>query len=293
MMRYYVFSIKYTRYFYKMFITTHQKGKKAGLTVWPPVHIVSLVPSQTELLHYLGLENEVVGITKFCVHPRRWLNTKARVGGTKTVNLDAVKALNPQLIIANKEENVKEQVEALAEIGPVWVSDVNNLAGALDMIKAVGGLVDKTKRANELVNQIQRSFATLVNTNQLISHSTPALNVAYLIWRQPYMTVGGDTFINDMLKHCGFKNVFEDKRRYPIIELEQLKKHNCSHIFLSSEPYPFKQHHAEEIKKLLPNAQVVFVDGEMFSWYGSRLLLAVQYFKELKQNLSNNNSLVV
>lgn len=273
-----------------MFTTTDQTGQKTGLTVWPPARIVSLVPSQTELLYYVGLEKEVVGITKFCVHPKQWFNTKTRIGGTKAVHLDAVKALSPHLIIANKEENVKEQVEALAEIAPVWVSDVNDLPGALDMIKRVGELVDKNKTAVELVNQIQAGFATIVNTNQLINHSTPLLNVAYLIWREPYMTIGGDTFINDMLHRSGFKNVFEDKQRYPIIQLEQLPAHNCRYIFLSSEPYPFKQQHAEEIKVVLPNANIVFVDGEMFSWYGSRLLQAVQYFKELKQHLTNANN---
>jgi len=269
-----------------MFITTDQTGQKTGLTVWPPVRIVSLVPSQTELLYYLGLEKEVVGITKFCVHPKQWFNSKTRVGGTKAVHIDAIKALNPQLIIANKEENVKEQVEALAGIAPVWISDVNDLTGALDMIKRVGELVDKNRTAIELVNQIQQGFESLAYTNELSNQSAPTLNVAYLIWREPYMTIGGDTFISDMLKRCGFRNVFEGQQRYPSIQLEQLNSLNCRTIFLSSEPYPFKQQHAEEIKKVLPNANIVFVDGEMFSWYGSRLLLAVQYFKELKQYLA-------
>lgn len=277
-----------------MFITRGHTGQKTGLMVRPPMRIVSLVPSQTELLYYLGLDEEVVGITKFCVHPKQWFNSKTRVGGTKAVNIDTVKALNPQLIIANKEENVKEQVEALAEIAPVWVTDVNNLTGALDMIKRVGVLVGKADKAIELVNQIQQGFAMLYDssfvTNQLLNQSTPLLNIAYFIWREPYMTIGGDTFINNMLQRCGFKNVFDDKQRYPIITLEELKKLNCGHIFLSSEPYPFKQQHAEEIKKVLPNTTIVFVDGEMFSWYGSRLLLAMQYFKELKQHLTNTNN---
>ena len=274
-----------------MFTITDQTGRNTGLAVWPPTRIVSLVPSQTELLHYLGLEDEVVGITKFCVHPKQWFNSKTRIGGTKNVHIDAVKALNPQLIIANKEENVKEQVEALAEITPVWVSDVNDLPGALDMIKRVGALVDKTAKADELANQVQAGFATLDDAspiNQMINQSTPTLNIAYLIWREPYMTIGGDTFINDMLKRCGFKNVFEDKQRYPVIELQELKQRNCRYIFLSSEPYPFKQQHAEEIRNVLPNANIMLVNVEMFSWYGSRLLHAVQYFKELKQYLTYN-----
>jgi ABC-type Fe3+-hydroxamate transport system substrate-binding protein len=256
-----------------------------------PKRIVSLVPSQTELLYYLGLEEEVVGITKFCVHPQSWFGTKTRVGGTKAIHIDAVRHLNPDLIIANKEENVKEQVEALKAIAPVWVSDIENLDAALDMIEKVGEMVDKKQRADELVALIKTNFSKLVVsfsvvTNQLLNQSAVQPRIVYFIWRDPYMTVGGDTFIGDMIRCCGFTNIFEDELRYPQVTLEQLAALNCQYIFLSSEPFPFKEKHAAEIKKVLPNAKIIFVDGEMFSWYGSRLLQATQYFKELKERLN-------
>lgn len=278
-----------------MFTTVDQTGNRVMLQD-PPVRIVSLVPSQTELLHYLGLEEEVVGITKFCVHPQSWFRSKARVGGTKAVHIDAVKALAPNLIIANKEENVKEQVEALQQIAPVWVSDINNLGDAIAMIKQVGELVGKNQKALKLAAEIETAFNKLNDNghsaDQLLNQSPNPPNIAYLIWREPYMTVGGDTFINDMIKRCGFNNVFERETRYPEITLEQIRRLNCKYLFLSSEPYPFKPKHAEEIKAALPGVQIVFANGEMFSWYGSRLLLAAQYFKELKENLGRREQFI-
>jgi ABC-type Fe3+-hydroxamate transport system substrate-binding protein len=258
-----------------------------------PLRIVSLVPSQTELLHTLGLEEEVVGITKFCVHPRGWFAAKKRVGGTKAVHIDVVKALQPNLIIANKEENVKEQVEVLRAAAPVWVSDINNLQDALEMIEQVGLMVNKKPEALALAGQIETGFKWLAEAlppqaAQLLSQTAYRPPVAYLIWREPYMTVGGDTFIGDMIRRCGFANVFEEEKRYPQISLDELAHRNCRYIFLSSEPYPFKEQHAAEIRQQLPGAKVVFVNGEMFSWYGSRLLLAAQYFMELKDGLNHD-----
>ncbi len=252
---------------------------------YPPKRIVSLVPSQTELLHDLGLEDEVVGITKFCVHPRSWFETKKRVGGTKAVHIDVVKNLEPDLIIANKEENVKEQVEELAAIAPVWTSDIHNLDDAIDMIEQVGSLVNKKEKTEELTAQIKTNFSKLNNPVHPIGISLHKPKVAYLIWRDPYITAGGDTFISDMITRCGFLNAFSDEARYPVTTISQLAEKGCLYIFLSSEPYPFKPKHTEEIRQQLPGAKVIFVDGEMFSWYGSRLLLATQYFKELKSSI--------
>ena len=238
-----------------------------------------MVPSQTELLHYLGLEDEVVGITKFCVHPNNWFRNKTRIGGTKNVNVEAIKILNPDLIIANKEENVKEQIEELAKYYPVWVSDVNNLNDALQMIEAVGLLTATTEKANDLSLTIRNKF------NQFKTQNLK-LKTCYLIWRNPYMTIGGDTYINNMLQYIGVKNVFENTTRYPEITLQQIAATNCNFVLLSSEPYPFKQVHIDEIKAIMPNVKVLLVDGEMFSWYGNRLLQAAEYFKQLRDNIS-------
>lgn len=238
--------------------------------------IISLVPSQTELLADLGLDKEVVGITKFCIHPEHWFRSKTRVGGTKQVNIDIVHQLQPDLIIANKEENVKEQIEALAEKYPVWISDINNLDDALVMIRETGLMTGKQIAAQKITEQIAEGFAAL---------TTPGykLRTCYLIWKDPYMTVGSDTFIHSMLEAAGFENVFSERKRYPVIKIEDLKQSGCELLLLSSEPFPFKQQHIDELQQQLPKTKIMLVDGEMFSWYGSRLLQAPAYFQKLRE----------
>jgi ABC-type Fe3+-hydroxamate transport system substrate-binding protein len=240
-----------------------------------PKRIVSLVPSLTELLFYFGLDTEVVGITKFCIHPQSWFRNKTRVGGTKHVSMDVIHSLQPDLIIANKEENVKEQVEELARHYPVWVSDVNNLEGACEMIECLGEILGKEKTARDLVSEIRDGFNKLN-----VFASIPA---AYLIWRNPYMSVGTDTFIYDMLLRCGFTSII-NKDRYPQVSIEELRM--CEVLLLSSEPFPFSQKHIDELQPHLPGVKIILVDGEMFSWYGSRLLQAPAYFKQLRENLN-------
>ena len=247
-----------------------------------PRKIISLVPSITELLYYLELEKEVTGITKFCVHPKEWMATKTRIGGTKNINLALIKKLQPDLIIANKEENVKEQIEELSSYANVWVTDVKTLDEALIMISDIGELTHKTMQACTLIGKIKTNFTRLLpyggtNDNKIKS--------AYIIWQHPYMSVGGDTFINDMMQHCGLQNIFHNKTRYPKITLDDLAKEKCKLILLSSEPYPFKQIHIEELQKALPGKKIILVDGEMFSWYGSRLLKAPEYFTTLLKSL--------
>ena len=253
--------------------------------VHPPQKIVSLVPSQTELLSYFGLDEEVIGITKFCVHPKEWFTSKTRIGGTKRLNIAHIKELKPDLIIANKEENVKEQVEELANDFNVWLTDVNNLEDALLMIKDVGALTHKTNEAQALITEIKNQFSQLETTIPIAIGNK--LQTCYLIWQNPYMTVGGDTFINDMMKHCGLENIFENKTRYPEVSLEQLSTNNCQLILLSSEPFPFKQKHVSELQQQLPGKKIILADGEMFSWYGSRLLEAPFYFKSIIESLAH------
>ncbi|XZF12486.1 helical backbone metal receptor [Chitinophagaceae bacterium MMS25-I14] len=238
---------------------------------FPPLRIVSLVPSQTELLYDLGLDAAVVGITKFCVHPESWFRSKQRVGGTKQVHYDIIAALKPDLILANKEENTQEIVETLAKTYPVWVSDIHDLNGALEMIYHVGQLTGKETEARKTSHEIISGF------NGLPKAKT-AKRIAYLIWRNPWMTVGYDTFISNMITTIGWENVFAGKARYPEISLEELAAATPDIILLSSEPYPFKEKHIEEIRTVLPHAVIMLVDGEMFSWYGSRLKLAAGYF---------------
>lgn len=241
-----------------------------------PRRIISIVPSQTELLYDLGLDQEVVGITKFCMHPGSWFRTKTRVGGTKQLKMDTIHSLQPDLIIANKEENVKEQVEQLRQYYPVWTSDIHDLLSAYEMIEQVGIITGRHANAQSLVSQVKENFA------QLATHSSQPATV-YLIWQNPYMTVGGDTFIHHMLSLAGFKNIYADRSRYPEISLEELQTANCELLLLSSEPFPFKEKHVSELQALLPHTRILLVDGEMFSWYGSRLRYAPAYFTELLQ----------
>ncbi|MEO8772022.1 MAG: helical backbone metal receptor [Ferruginibacter sp.] len=248
-----------------------------------PKKIISLVPSQTELLHYLGLEDETIAITKFCVHPENWFRTKTRIGGTKTLNIEKIIELDPDLIIANNEENVKEQVEMLAEKFPVWVTDVVDLATSIKMIGDIGQLVGKEDDANNLELRIMNVFKAL--EDEIKARKTAPIRSAYFIWKNPYMTIGGDTFINDMMKRCGLKNIFEDEKRYPEVNIEQLKKMNCELVLLSSEPFPFAEKHITELQVELPGVKILLADGEIFSWYGSRLLEAGSYFRKFVQDL--------
>lgn len=248
-----------------------------------PKRIVSLVPSQTELLYSLGLDEEVVGITKFCVHPEKWFKTKTRIGGTKNLNIEKIISLSPDLIIANKEENVKESVDELSKLFPVWITDIADLDDSIKMIKDISQLVGKEKDGIELSDKIKQLFESLNTDQQIINHFP--VKACYLIWKEPYMTIGGDTFINAMLEKAGFKNVYADRLRYPEITINDIKKLNCEVVMLSSEPFPFTQMHVKELKSLLPEARIILVDGEMFSWYGSRLLKSPEYFNTLLQNV--------
>lgn len=240
-----------------------------------PQRILSLVPSQTELLHDLGLGDRVVGITRFCVHPSGWFRSKARIGGTKQVDLQRVRALRPDLIIGNKEENSREDIEALVREFPVWMSDVRDLDGALDMIRSMGVLTGRTDEANGLADRIGTAFTEL-------KPWPVRRSVAYLIWRKPWMAAGGATFIHDMLQRIGLDNVFAERpERYPELTPAQLAAADPDVVLLSSEPYPFKEKHIAELNMLLPGCPVRLVDGEAFSWYGSRLLRSPTVFGSL------------
>lgn len=255
---------------------TDQLHRTIRLENFPPKRIVSLVPSQTELLYDLGLENEVVGITKFCIHPESWFKSKQRVGGTKTVKLDVIDALKPDLIIANKEENEQLQIEMLCEKYSVYISNIFNLEDALNMIKDVGEITNKSQKGEEISSKIILEFK---NLNPLKKEKS----CAYLIWKNPYMACGTETFVNDTLKRVGLKNVFEG--RYPEFSVEELKHKNPEVVLLSSEPYPFKDEHILELQQHLPNSKILLVDGELFSWYGSRLSNSPKYFSEVKNLL--------
>lgn len=239
-----------------------------------PKRIVSLVPSQTELLFDLGLREEVAGITKFCVHPDEWYRSKERVGGTKKLNLDKIRELKPDLILANKEENNREDIASLSAEFPVWVSDVKTLDDAKRMILDIGEITCRSEAAVKLQKTITEYFDILGERLEKV----PFMKALYLIWSNPDMAAGSDTFIHDMLSRSGFSNVISETR-YP--EIDQIKFETPDVVLLSSEPFPFKQKHIDEFQLKYPNARIMIVDGEMFSWYGSRLLKAPDYFLSL------------
>lgn len=258
-------------------IFTDQTGRKINI-LSPPKRIISLVPSQTELLSDLGLNEEVMGITKFCIHPAEWFKNKTRIGGTKNLDIALIYDLQPDLIIANKEENEKDQVEILMKDFPVWLSNIYNLEDALKMILSIGEITGKKKKASEIAGRIKYEFQQLK-----VSSPKPGtlFRCAYFIWKNPWMVAGKDTFIHDMLNRCGLENCFGNLTRYPVITLDQLKSANCELALFSSEPFPFKEKHISEVRSKFPEMKILFADGEMFSWYGSRLLKAPAYFRKI------------
>ncbi len=241
-----------------------------------PKRIISLVPSQTELLVDLGLEEQILGITKFCVHPKHLKSKKTIVGGTKQVNYQKIEALQPDIIICNKEENTKEIVETLQKLAPTYVSDIYTISDVERLFEDFGLLFNKEFEANKLIEELQFNLSNFKN----FSKDKPQKKVAYFIWANPWMVAGGNNFINEMLSLNNYQNVFQNTPRYPEIELHKLSELDVDLILLSSEPYPFKKKHAAILHQYT-NADIEFVDGEFFSWYGSRLLKSFDYFKTL------------
>lgn len=237
----------------------------------PPERIISLVPSQTELLVDLGLEEKIVGVTKFCVHPGHLRKSKTIVGGTKNYRFDVIDSLKPDLIIGNKEENDQEGIEKLAAKYPVWMSDIIDLKDSLRMISDLGEITGTKEKATEIASLISQSFAERLEKKG---------SCVYLIWQNPLMAAGKNTFIDAMLSLAGFDNLVE-KVRYPELIEELLISLSPDYLLLSSEPFPFKEKHIKAFQELLPSSKIKLVDGELFSWYGSRLLHAVDYFQRL------------
>ncbi|QNL20908.1 ABC transporter substrate-binding protein [Hyphobacterium sp. CCMP332] len=244
----------------------------------PIERVISLVPSQTELLFDLGLASKIVGRTRFCIHPKQSVSRIPIIGGSKNFNLEKIRSLKPDLIIGNKEENKKDLILELEKSYPVWLSNVLTFEDSLVMIKSVSQLFEKCSKGNDLINRIIFQFNSIPDFN---GHT-----VLYLIWSKPYMGVGTNTFINSILEKLGLKNVLQGIQRYPQLTDKQINRLKPDFVFLSSEPFPFKAKHKEKIKELTPNSSINFVNGEMFSWYGSRLLQAPNYFKLLFKSIN-------
>jgi ABC-type Fe3+-hydroxamate transport system substrate-binding protein len=246
----------------------------------PFTKIISLVPSITWLLFDLDLSDKIAGVTKFCKAEKNIHSGHPVVGGTKNPDQNKIKSIQPDIIFANKEENRKEDIEALAIDHIVYLSDIKDLDSMYQMIHEIGILTGREQNGFELNSRITKKYLLFKNNfkNQIPS------SVVYLIWKEPYMTIGSDTFIHYMLNLAGFRNCFADTTRYPVITMNELIHRKPDFVFLSSEPYPFNEKHFKEFEPL----QSILVDGRMFSWYGSFILQSFDYLEALIQRLNSN-----
>jgi ABC-type Fe3+-hydroxamate transport system substrate-binding protein len=242
-----------------------------------PQRVVSLVPSQTEFLHQIGAH--VVGQTIFCIHPKDKQRQTVSIGGTKKLKMEVIFALKPDLIIGNKEENHSEDVAHLSQHFPVWVSDVHDVDSAIEMMHQIGEMLGKEQQARKITREIHRRWSRFKNITEV-----KPKRVLYLIWRNPYMGVGGGTFIHDLLKRSGFDNVLGHMSRYPTLTNDMITLLDVDIVMLSSEPYPFKEKHIAEMTLLTKGAKVVLVDGEMWSWYGNRMIIAADYIHQIRED---------
>ena len=242
---------------------------------FPPQRIISLVPSITETLFELGLEKKIVGITDYCIHPKEKIKEATKIGGTKNPNIDLISTLKPDLIIADKNENTQSQVEKLMKIAPVFVMDVNNYEEALSMILLLGIISNCKKKAEDMVSAIRHSFQNLPRLDF-------SKTVFFPIWKGPCMTINKDTYIHSMIEKLGLINTFANKQNhYPKVGDKELEVLNPDFVFLPSEPCSYTPEDVVYCKSLFPNAKVIEVDGQMFAWYGARLLAASFYLHKL------------
>jgi ABC-type Fe3+-hydroxamate transport system substrate-binding protein len=239
-----------------------------------PLRIVSLVPSISELLWDLELENELVGVTKFCIHPVNLRKEKITVGGTKNVKISRVLELQPDLVIANLEENTKQEIEELQQQVPTFVSDISTIDDMIAFIQLIGNLCNRQSATTEVIRKLSNTIAELPKKEEKKS-------AIYLIWNKPFMSIGGDTFISHMMEKVGYVNCLQQEERYPVLTADDIRKIAPEELLLSSEPYPFNEKHRDQLQEQFPNIKVKCVDGEAFSWYGSRLYKVKDYLHSI------------
>lgn len=251
----------------------------------PAQQIISLVPSQTEWLAYLGLDAQVQAITKFCVHPFSWRSRKSIIGGTKNVHIERVERAQPDLIIANKEENEKDSIRAIKEKYPTYVSDVKNVDGAFKMMRDTGKLTGKLELAEDFIGLMKYKLSQIP-----IVPNEVKPRVLYVIWDDPIMAVGGDTYIDAIISLGQMSNAAAAFSRYPILNEKALQQvQPIDMVLLSSEPFPFAEKHIRKYKSIFPDSEIRLVDGELFSWYGWRLTKTLDYLVDLNKKASDNS----
>ena len=245
------------------------------------MRIVSLCPSLTELVFDLGLGAELVGRTKFCVHPADRVGAVEKVGGTKNPKLDRIIELAPDLVLLNEEENRREDAEALGAAGVrCHVSFPRTALDTADMVRSIAGAVNASAEGERIARDIETRHARVA---QAAAGRQP-VTFAYLIWREPWMTVNVDTFVSALLGDAGGRNAFASRsNRYPVITPEELGDANPDVVLLSTEPFPFKPSHADELARASGVARERFrvVDGELLSWHGSRTPAGIDYAEQV------------
>lgn len=247
--------------------------------------IVSLVPSITELVFALGLGNALVGRTTFCVHPQPDVGSVPRVGGTKTVKLDKVEALSPTHVVVNVDENRKQDVDTMARWGcSIIVTHPIDPTDNLRLYRLLGGIFGREEAAESLCQDFEHARASLLEKSKRL----PERNVLYLIWRDPWMTISEDTYISRTLALAKLKSTGGRKDvRYPEIEFNEALMREVDVVLLSSEPFPFKKKHVEEVRALTQRWSVPIrtIDAEMVSWYGPRAIPGLRYLESLAEAL--------
>ncbi|MGF6769418.1 ABC-type Fe3+-hydroxamate transport system substrate-binding protein [Paraburkholderia sp. GAS199] len=245
--------------------------------------IVSLVPSITELLFALGLDRQIVGRTGFCVHPHNKVQQVRKVGGTKSLKVDAIRALRPTHLIVNIDENERETVEQLREFVPnIVVTHPQTPRDNLSLYALLGAIFDREQPAQQLSDALEARL------REVASHAFPAQNVLYLIWREPWMTVARDTYIAAMLRLVNW-HTLPDVRggergaaRYPTLDFDRAPwLDSVDRVLLSSEPYRFTQAHCDALKRdpRLAGKRIESIDGELVSWYGVRAIEGIAYLQ--------------
>lgn len=265
-----------------MIITKDQLGREHKFDETPK-RIVSLVPSVTETLFDLGLEDQLIGITTACTHPYQLQVTKETIGETKNVAIEQVKLLHPDIIIANIEENTLEQIEQLKDICPVWLTHVRTMDQNIQLIEVLGQLFNKRIEARKWIDKIQFGLRDLMD----FVSGKPEHKVAYFVGRDPFIVAGEGTLIQEFLTLNQFENVYASRiAPYPEIELKKIRiEGDPEVVFLPTIPYPFKEEDAFEIGRFTHHGKTVFVDGEMFTWYGTHVCKAFEYFKQIHNRL--------
>jgi ABC-type Fe3+-hydroxamate transport system substrate-binding protein len=250
----------------------------------PPSRIVCLIPSVTETLCHLGLAGALVGVSVYCIEPREVMRGKTKVGGEKNPDLGAIRRLEPDLVIANVEENRREDVETLRAWGvPVWVTYPRTVAEGIGMIRELGEVTGTEARAREIADELQDLYER-VRAETAAGRPAP---VFYPIWREPYMTINRDTYIHDMLSVCGASNVFADRpERYPTVTLDEAALRRPAVIILPDEPFRFRRAHLKDWEPYadvpaVREGRIHLMDGKLFCWYGPRIAAALRVLPPL------------